>query len=332
MTLLDRVAGAPISWGISEVPGWGRVLPRDRVLAEMQGLGLRATELGPAGFLPPEPADLTATLDAHGLRLVAGFVPAVLHRADQVDQALAAVGTEAARLHRAGAEVLVLAAATGDEGYEQRPVLDDDGWRQLVESLARTREQVGAVELALTVHPHVGTMIEGRGEVERLLEVTDVSLCVDTGHLAIGGTDPVVLAQAVPDRIGHVHLKDVDLDRAAAVRDGRLSYLDAVRQGLYRPLGRGDVDVAAVIAALEGAGYQGWYVLEQDVSLPADPRRAAEPAAAGATDAGGETRGAAGTDPAADVRTSLELVREVERQIGTAADPHAGETTTRAPT
>ena len=81
MTPAMKLAGAPITWGVSEVPGWGHQLGRDRVLAEIAGAGLRATELGPRGFLPEDPAELRRRLAEHGLTLVAGFVPAVLHRA-----------------------------------------------------------------------------------------------------------------------------------------------------------------------------------------------------------------------------------------------------------
>src|SRR5688500_20148811 len=99
-----RLAGAPISWGVCEVPGWGRQLPPERVLAEMAGLGLTATELGPLGYLPLEPDALRARLDAHGLALVGGFVPLVLHEPAAGD-ALRTADEVAARYAAAGADV-----------------------------------------------------------------------------------------------------------------------------------------------------------------------------------------------------------------------------------
>ena len=77
--LLDRVATAPISWGVCEVPGWGYQLPVHRVLAEMRAAGFTHTELGSWGYLPTEPTELRKTLDGHGLSLLGGFVPLVLH-------------------------------------------------------------------------------------------------------------------------------------------------------------------------------------------------------------------------------------------------------------
>ena len=117
------------------------------------------------------------------------------------------------------------------------------------------------------LHPHVGTHVEREAEVDRFLADSDLQLCLDTGHLLIGGTDPVELARRYPDRIGHVHLKDVRDEIAAKVRSGELSYTDAVEQGIYVPLGDGDVDVEALVKLVQEAGYTGWFVLEQDTRL-----------------------------------------------------------------
>ncbi len=263
-----KVAGAPISWGVCEVPGWGKVLDPASVLAEMASSGLRATELGPPDYLPAEPHELRALLAEHGLALVGGFLAVPLHTGDQsaVDEA----GRVAALLAAAGAEVLVLAAATGLDGYDETPALTDDEWRTLVDTAALVRDRAADHGLRTVLHPHVGTHVERAAEVERFLADSDLDLCLDTGHLLIGGTDPVDLARRHPGRIGHVHLKDVRADVAAGVRDGDVGYTAAVRQRMYVPLGDGDVDVAALVAFLRDAGYTGWYVLEQDTALGDD--------------------------------------------------------------
>ncbi len=279
-----RVAGAPISWGVCEVPGWGHQLDPDRVLAEMHEVGLTATELGPEGFLPDPKA-----LVRHHLTAVGGFVPVVLHDPDhdprpEVERALDGFAA-------AGATTLVLAAATGAEGYDVRSAIDASGWRSLLDNLDRLTALAAERGVLATLHPHVGTMVERPDEVERVLDGCEVALCLDTGHLLIGGTDPAVLASESSDRIAHAHLKDVDADLAAGVRSGARTYTEAVAQGMYRPLGQGDVDIAGIVAALTGAGYDGWYVLEQDTILTAEP-----PPGAGPVD---------------DVRTSLAYLRKV---------------------
>ncbi|MFI6598920.1 sugar phosphate isomerase/epimerase family protein [Nonomuraea sp. NPDC050536] len=243
-----KVAGAPISWGVCEVPGWGYQLPADRVLSEMRELGLTATELGPDGFLTQ------AKIEEYGLRNVGAFVPVVLH--DPGHDPLAELSPDVS-------EMLVLAAATGTDGYDLRPELGAEGWATLLANLDR----IAAAVPNVCLHPHVGTMIETREEVERVLQGSSIPLCLDTGHLLIGGTDPAELVRAVPGRIAHVHMKDVDGLLAGLVRKGELTYTRAVGRGMYRPLGQGDVDVTAIVHELGRAGYQGWYVMEQDVIL-----------------------------------------------------------------
>lgn len=265
-----KIAGAPISWGVCEVPGWGRMLDSGTVLGEMSELGLVATELGPPGYLPEEPAELGALLGAHGLRLVGGFLAVVLHDPEQrwstVDDA-----TEVADLLAAvGGEVLVLAAATGLDGYDRRPALSDEAWRTLVDTATQIRDLAAAKGVRTVLHPHVGTQVETKAEVDRFLADSALPLCLDTGHLLIGGTDPVELARRHPDRIGHVHLKDVRAAIAEVVRAGQITYTHAVGAGMYVPLGDGDVDVPALVRVLTAAGYTGWYVLEQDTALPGE--------------------------------------------------------------
>lgn len=287
--VVRRVGGAPISWGVCEAPGWGRELPADRVLAEMSGLGLRATELGPTGYLGKAPGDVRATLERYGMSLIGGFLPVPMHvcTGADLDEAAAAMDTLAA----AGAEVVVLAARSADGSYEHKVRLDDHEWDVLFETLATLRRMAADRGLRTSLHPHVGTAVEDRDAVLRLLEGSDVPICLDTGHLLIGGMQPAELLERAAGRVTHVHLKDVDTTVAASVRDGSRGYLDGVRGGLYTPLGAGDVDIPGIVAALEAAGYDGWYVLEQDCALDDAP--------------------ADGTGPVDDVRRSLDFLKEL---------------------
>ncbi len=266
---MERVAGAPISWGVCEVPGWGWQLDSATVLSQMRDVGLVATELGPDGFLPDDPQHKARTLAENGLRAVGGFVPVVLHDAThdpvpEVEQALEG-------LVAAGAGTLVLAAANGSDGYDDRPLLDDASWLTMLTHLDQLDLLASRSGITATLHPHVGTMVETMDDVERVLAGSGIGLCLDTGHLLIGGADPVALAAAHARRIRHTHLKDVDVSWARQVQSGDVTYTEAVRRGMYRPLGQGDVDIAAIVGSLEGAGYGGWYVLEQDTILSGPP-------------------------------------------------------------
>jgi inosose dehydratase len=289
-----RIAGAPVSWGVIEVPDWGYQMPADRVLREVAALGLAAVEAGPEALLPRDPAEVSDVLVGYGLSLVGGFVPAVLHDADAREKELAFVERRARFFAAAGANVVVLAATSGSESYEAVAELDDDSWWTLFEGLSAVEEICARHGVAVSLHHHYGTVIERDDQLRRFLEGSDMGLCLDTGHLVMGGSDPVEIAELAGNRVNHVHLKDVDRDLARRVATRELSFKEAARRGVFRPLGDGDVDVGEVVGRLEASGYRGWYVLEQDTVVEVEPEE--------------------GEGPVTDVRRSLAyLKRQLEK-------------------
>jgi inosose dehydratase len=273
---------------VCEVPGWGHQLAADTVLSQMRDLGIAATEFGPDGFLEVEPAAKAEQLASYHLQAVGGFLPILLH--DPGHDPLAEVNRFIDGCVACGAGVVVLAAFTGVDGYDERPPLDEGGWQVLLGNLDRIADLARTRGVIAALHPHVGTMVETGEETEHVLGGSKIGLCVDTGHLLVGGTDPVAITAAHPDRVVHVHLKDVDAAMAGRVRAGEITFADAVRDGMFRPLGEGDVDIEAMVRTLERAGYGGWYVLEQDVKLHGPEQRDA---------------------PLADVRTSLAFLQRL---------------------
>jgi inosose dehydratase len=299
MNPISRVAGAPISWGVNEVSGWGYQMNVERVLGEAASLGLPAIEAGPEGFLPRDPAAASRLLDARGLRLVGGFVPVVLHRPEMREPELGTVERQAELFATAGADVLILAASTGQDDYEETIELDDNSWDMLFESLSSVEEIGVRHGLTVAMHPHFGTVIERPHHLRRFLDGCDMGLCLDTGHLMVGGDDPVKVAELAANRVRVLHLKDVDRLLAELVAAGKLGYEEAVREGVFRPLGDGDVETGRVIDLLQRSGYQGWYVLEQDVMLDGEPEE--------------------GRGPIEDVRKSLDFLEgklDTEKQAG----------------
>jgi inosose dehydratase len=260
-----RLAGAPISWGVCEVPGWGRQLEPERVLGEMASLGLAATELGPVGYLSSDAARVRGLLDRFGLRLVAGFVPLVLHT-PSLDQAREVVARVAGLLAALEAEVLTVTPVM-DAAWSAPKPFDESEWRRLAENLELAAELVAGHGLTMALHPHAGSVIETDAQIERILAGTEVPVCLDSGHLAIGGADPVEFVRRHAERIVHVHLKDVDAGLAERVGEGALSLVEATGRGLFRPLGRGDVAIDEVVALLDRHGYERWLVLEQDTTI-----------------------------------------------------------------
>lgn len=266
MAFVDRIASAPISWGICEVPGWGRMLPTDRVLNEMTDLGISATEYGAPGFLPTEPQAIRGVLDGHGMSLVGGFTPLVLHDPARRDDVLAHARRVAELFSRSGATTFVSCPVMDDDWSVPRP-LDREEHAHLVRMLAAVDTICDDHGLRQVLHPHVQTVVERAPDVERVLQDCDVSWCLDTGHLAIGGTDPVDFARRAADRVGHVHLKDVRMELVPTLLDRSTSIMQGVQAGLFPPLGHGDLELADVVITLERAGYQGWYVIEQDTAI-----------------------------------------------------------------
>lgn len=286
-----RIGAGPISWGVCEVPGWGTMLAVERVLTEMASLGVTGTELGAPGFLPRRPDDLRAVLDRHGIRLIGGFVPLVLHEPKHRTAALADAHSTADLLAAAGASVFASAAVV-DQLWSPRVALSPTQWDHLLGMLDQLDELCAGHGLLHALHPHVGTLVETRDDVRIVLERSSTKWCLDTGHLLIGGYDPAVFAADASGRVAHTHLKDVRIGLAERVGRGDMALIEAVRGGLFCPLGQGDASVAATVEQLERHQYRGWYVLEQD------------------TDLGGDVP-APGQGPILDARQSVAYLRQV---------------------
>ena len=301
MTFLDRLVGAPISWGVCEVPGWGRILPASRVLPEMREVGLTSTELGAPGFLPDTKEGVKETLDAAGMTLMGGFVPLVLQDPDQWDQAVSNARAAAELFAYCGGDRLVTAAVQ-DYQWSRPTPLDREQMRTFAKGLRLIDEVCAEYGIVQVLHPHVDTLVETKADVELALQETDVAWCLDTGHLAIGGTDPLEFARENADRVGIAHLKDVNLALAEKAMSRELSLLEAVQAGMFVPFGAGDVPIADIVLELESAGYAGRYVLEQDTAIMGD-----EPAP--------------GEGPIVDVRTSVDYLRRevAPRLVGASA-------------
>lgn len=297
---LDRVAAAPISWGVCEVPGWGRQLAPERVLAEMSELGFRATELGSAGWLPADITHLRSLLRSHRLDLLGGFVPLVMHRPDELAAAREDAEATARLLSAAGARFFNTAPVTSTDWCPRRPLTDDE-WRHLMATIDLVDQICDSYGLVQVLHQHVGCVIETAAEVQRVLDHSSVRFVLDTGHLAIGGVDPVRFATDHVDRVGLVHLKDTRLDVARRLNNNELTLMEAVKEGLFPPLGNGDLDVKAVVQRLEAHHYDGWYVLEQDCAI-----------------AGAEPQ--AGFGPIRDVETSVDYLQHLADHLNQAGN------------
>jgi inosose dehydratase len=151
-----------------------------------------------------------------------------------------------------------------DQQWSSPQPLDEETWARAGDHLDTLADVAREEGVELVLHPHAGTLLETDEDVQRALAHTRVPWCLDTGHLLIGGTDPVAFAATHGDRIGHVHFKDVDM-KIAARKD--LTLMQAVQHGLFQPLGSGDARIDEVVDALRRSGYSRWLVLEQDLAI-----------------------------------------------------------------
>jgi inosose dehydratase len=241
----------------------------DALLAEMAAAGYDGTELGPPGYLG-EGDELRARLERHGLALTGGWCPVRFSEPEHLEDDLASLSRTLDLFDAAGTSDA--RPVFGDGGSEERranpgrgaPELDDAGWSRWAAGVRRAQDAARARGYEPTLHPHTSTFVESPREIERALELTDVGLLVDTGHLLLGGSDPLQVLRRFGERVNYVHVKDVRLDVVRQVVEERADVLEGWRRGMFCELGAGDVDLPAFFDALRAAGYDGWVVVEQD--------------------------------------------------------------------
>ncbi|MGV8908806.1 MAG: sugar phosphate isomerase/epimerase family protein [Propionicimonas sp.] len=270
-----KIAGAPISWGVCEVPDWGYQMSPQRVLGEMKEIGLTATEFGPQGWLPIEAVARAAEVGKYGLTPVGSFFLAVMH--DPECDPIPAVEVELDAFEKAGGSYLILAAASGADGYDARPVLDEAGWQTLFGNLDRIREVCAARGVTACLHPHWGTMVQNADEIDRVLRNSSVGLCLDTGHITCGGGDPVAIVEEFAARVDIVHAKDVRKELTDKLLTGEFTWSQGIKAAMFTPIGEGDIDFTAIVKRLDEAGFDGYYVLEQDIMIDGEPPIGAGP-------------------------------------------------------
>jgi inosose dehydratase len=285
-----RVANAPCSYGAFEITVG--VLPDvpegEHVLAAIAAAGYEGSELGPPGYLG-DVDSLGERFERNGLALVGGYIPIRFSEPVHWDDDLASMSRTLDLF--AAAEVSSAKAVLADAGSEARSRfpgraasdrsigLDEAGWQRLAEGVRRAAELARVRGFEPTLHHHTATFVEAPWEIERLLELTDVGLLLDTGHLALGGGEPSEGLRDWGERINHLHVKDVRGDVLAGVIADHADMPEAWRRGVFCELGTGDVDLDSFFTELARSGYSGWLVIEQDM-VPQSPAQAAEAEAA----------------------------------------------------
>ena len=285
------VANAPCSYGAFEITVGvdPRVPDAKEMLDRVAGAGYSGIDLGPVGYLGTS-SDLGKRLSSRNLVLAGGYVPLPFSDPEALEAELnyldslldifdsCDAGPVPPRPTLADAGSADRRAAPGQAWRRKDLGLDDDGWKRFASGVARAVDRCRLRDYEPTFHHHLGTYVEAPWEVERVLELTDVSLCLDTGHLFAGGGDPVTGLRDWSDRVNHVHIKDAHrrvLDQIVA--DGA-PVEEIWRRRAFCALGTGDASANEVVITIAAIGYSGWLVVEQDI-FPDRPGFAAQAAA-----------------------------------------------------
>lgn len=279
MTVAFKLANAPCSWGVDfadrpENPAW------EKVLDEAAAAGFKAIDLGPVGYFPTDPARLKEELVKRGLVLSAGglFDPlwdaaafdAVVDKTRRTCAALKALETPRLVIIDCVSDARTRTAGRSADASRLTPA----DWKAMmgrITELAKIAE--GDYGVRSTLHAHAGCYIEYEDEVDAAMnDLPDdlVGLCVDTGHSAYAGSDPVALIRKYGSRVRHMHLKNIDKKVHAACMANGEGFFESIARGIFCPLGKGVVDFTEVRDALAEIGYAGMAVVEQDVDPTGD--------------------------------------------------------------
>lgn len=276
-----RIASAPVSWGIYEFEGIEPKFKYTQVLDEIAETGYTGIELGPYGYLPTDPAVLREELQKRGLQLLSAFVPVRLvdagaHEAGaqealKVGRLLAALGAKHVVLADDNGKVPELVQQAGQRSGSKLSAAEWDVFAAGVNMIARrVNDELG---LQIVFHHHCAGYVETPHETRELLARTDpglVGLCLDTGHWHYAGGDAVQCIREFGPRVRYLHFKDCSANIARQCREQKKDYFQAVAAGVFCPLGEGEVNFPAVVAAMQARGYDGWAIVEQDI-LTDDP-------------------------------------------------------------
>jgi inosose dehydratase len=271
-----RLGSAPDSWGVwfADDP---KQTPWERFLDELTLAGYEWLELGPYGYLPTDPGLLREEVARRGLRVSGGTVFGALHRPERWEADMAAARKVSSLVQELGARYVVyIPELYRDMGgrYTDAVTLDPGDWARLTGRASEMgRILAGDYGVSMVFHPHADSHVGTQEEVERFLTGTDpsaVSLCLDTGHISYCGGDNLALIKSFPERIGYVHLKQVDPSVLEQVHKEGLWFAEAVRRGAMVEPPKGIPEMPPLIAALGRLGVDLFAIVEQDM-YPCDP-------------------------------------------------------------
>lgn len=278
-----------ITWIKFTPQGAQWLAPEEQVLAEIAQSGYEGAPAGPGKGSPEETLALYAQ---HGMRPAPGYLGGEFWKPEKREQLLKQAGEYARFMRAVGCSEVYVAAGGFDyvtkSGKTRSQLagqihpehgLSDDEMSQFAATLREAAEITLREGVRSCFHNHVGSVIETRAEFERLLELVNseaLFLGPDTGHLAWAGDDPVAFCRDYASRIKTLHVKDINEAVAAEGRQKEWDYGTFSRHGVWTELGQGAIDFPAIFEILKSAGFQGWAIVETDVTQLATPLESAQ--------------------------------------------------------
>jgi len=267
----------PTGWTNDDMPGLGDDIPFEQCVSEMALAGFEGCSVGHK--YPKDPEVLKRELGLRGLRVSEPWASTLFTVAEMEDRTVENFRQQMAFIKKMGGTDVVV-AELGHAVHQQpvyvlanKPIFSDEQWGRMVEGLNRLGRMAAEEDMRLCYHHHMGTGVQTRAEVDRLMNDTDpevVHLLFDTGHLYWAGDDPLDMARAYADRIKHVHLKDIRKDVLDHCMERKMSFLESVIEGAFTVPGDGVIDFEPIFRTLADAGYEGWLIVEAEQ----DPHKA----------------------------------------------------------
>lgn len=262
---------APIAWTNDDMPELGRENTFEQCISEMALAGFTGSEVG--NKYPKDPAILKEALDLRGIQICNQWFSSFLTTED-FEKTFEAFKQQIAFLKALGTKVIGVAEqGLSIQGqmdtplFDQKPVFSEEQWNRLTSGLDRLGEYALGQGFTMTYHHHMGTGVQSMAEIDRLMAQTDpayVNLLFDSGHATVDGMDAAELLAKHFTRIKHVHVKDVRKEILAKTKDEKLSFLQAVKEGLFTIPGQGIIDFDEIFEILETNHYEGWIVVEAE--------------------------------------------------------------------
>lgn len=262
---------APIGWTNDDLPELGGHITFEQCISEMSLAGFKGCEVG--NKFPRDPEELRHYLTPLNLQVAAAWFSSYLTTKPYEETAKAFI-EHRDFLHAMSAKVIVIS----EQGHSiqgntsiavtaNQPVFTDKEWDLLIDGLEQLGDLAAEKGMKIAYHPHMGTGIQTNRDIARLMDHSDskkVSLLYDCGHLYFAREDIYEVLTKYMDRIVHIHLKDVREEILEQVEQQQLSFLEAVKTGVFTIPGDGKINFNPIFEIIKQTNYSGWIIVEAE--------------------------------------------------------------------